>query len=158
MKQIEDHRRVNALIEHYVSEFREIFGASAQTDDETAPSLLVILKKFGLEKSKELISGYLRLDDPWLAKKGFPLRFLKKEINSIIVQNAKVNPSSDLKPWYLVGWTQSGIPVADRNPNALKNTPHYCKPILWPKDNQGNLLHAEKIKRTYKFGTTDRKL
>jgi len=101
---VRTQKEINVLIDYYAVDFKVLFGTHADTEG-AGGSLFPILQKYGLQKAKALVSGFLRLDDEWLRKRGYPLRHLQRELNAVIVSTA---PEKDIRPKYLVAYTESG--------------------------------------------------
>ena len=119
-----------ALTEIYKKAFKERFGQDPVIDTATDyPIFEWAINTLTFPRAKELLAAYLGIEDDWIEEQGFPLGIFKKQINRVIV--AIGNTGQIPKEWFLVGHSESGVPVVSKNRNILLETGF--KPIPWEK-------------------------
>lgn len=80
---------VHQVINFYHDEFQNIFGATPMIDGGKDGKLMKsIVSKYGLEKTQDLITAFLKSDDPWLEGKGRSIALFKSQINKLIIPEA----------------------------------------------------------------------
>jgi hypothetical protein len=96
-----------------------------------------MLGTFGEKKTKSLIRAYFRLDDKYLRERAYAPLLIRKNVNNII---ASLGQGGDIyAEKYFVGYSESGEPIASKNPNILKGTDYYHEPVPWEEFEKNNL-------------------
>lgn len=120
-------KHANDCLDHYRTRFEALFGDKcakiSDFDLEKALSMLKgLISYYGPLKTKAYIDLYLTLDDDWLQERGYPLEFLPKRINGLIVkQSSMVGGGGDIETRYVVALSESGRPVIDKNPHVMRD-------------------------------------
>lgn len=77
---------VKLAIDFYHDEFEKVFGATPMIDGAKDGKLMKsIVSKYGLEKTKNLITAFLKSDDSWIENTGRTIGVFKTQINKLII-------------------------------------------------------------------------
>ena len=124
---IENQKKVDRLAIYYKEQFSKMFGDKPPNPEyEDLAGIRWLVNEYSSEdKCKRFIQLYLTFDDEWTRKQGYPLRFLKKSITGLLVQNSE--PYKENKPVYVVGLVYDGTPQCSNSQKAIGK----FKPVLW---------------------------
>lgn len=149
-------KNANAVLDHYRARFEELFGEKCKVRDLDHALRVIksVIQDYGFEKTRGFIDRYFAQDDAWLRSKGYPIEFLPRSVNALIVGSApKVETAfeSDLQETrYVVALTEkNGAPVIDKNPGILRGHTKY-KPV--PIATWQELPYEERLQGMYRKG------
>jgi hypothetical protein len=90
--------RDKTLIDHYHNEFVRIFKIKPIIDGGKDGKILQkIVGDYGVEKTKQLITQFLEIDDEWIASTGRPIGVFKGQIQKLLVGKKVVDKSNPNK-------------------------------------------------------------
>jgi hypothetical protein len=82
-------RNVSNIIKFFYGEFKRRFGHAPVVTDSDSGHISTLLKDYGDDEVKEMIRRYLSLDDDFIQKNGYSLRFLPSRVNSILIEMSR---------------------------------------------------------------------
>lgn len=83
--EVKNLRTRSKLYDIYCLEFRKRFGSLPVGRDDDEEALKFVSREYGLDKAIEIVAAYPNLEDDFLLKRGYPLRYLRDRINAILV-------------------------------------------------------------------------
>ena len=135
MYEVETQRKADLLLEHYIHGFELRYGTKPMDISAFETTFLKdLVHRYGIEKAKDIVEGFLRSSHEWFKRKSHSLLSLKGNIDVVNVELAsKISrPSANAKT------IRSWVYCDSKGCDALKfeftvpinndfDTPHYCE-------------------------------
>ena len=90
MEEVERMKESGTLVDFFAQIFEQKFGVKPSIDDDAIKAIHKLKANYNLQTCRGILESYLNLDDEFLKRNGYKLRYLDNYVNAAIVNMPKV--------------------------------------------------------------------